>query len=88
MFGGRAMPVPAERGLALPRLHFLASNAPKRLAAVLRPDPLGEVKRPLRAPRRSEGQIREHSLAAVTSALRRGGVTEVRVGGRRLIRRT
>ena len=45
MFGGQAMPVSAETALAF-RLHFLATNAPKRLEAGLPSDPLEELKRP------------------------------------------
>ena len=48
------------------RLCFQFKMHNKRLAAVLRPDPLGSVssviKRSSRPPRRSESQRREHSL--------------------------
>jgi hypothetical protein len=44
----------------------------KRLAAGLRPDPLGELERSPRPPSRSGCHGREHSIAAVRGALRRG----------------
>ena len=49
----------------------------KRLAAGLRLDPLGELKRSLRPPSRSGGQGREHSLDEVRGVFRRGGWMEV-----------
>ena len=57
------------------------------LAAGLRLDPLVELSAPSGPISRNGCQGREHSLAAVRSALRRRWVTEVRVSGRRLIRR-
>ena len=62
-----------------PDFIFKSQMQQKRLAAGLRPDPLGELQRSPRPPSRSGCHGREHSLAAVRDALRRGrGRVEVR----------
>jgi hypothetical protein len=45
----------------LPDNSFSTQNAPKRLTAGLRPDPLGELKRTSKSLSRSGGHGREHS---------------------------
>ena len=41
MFGGRALPEPAERALALPTLHFQVSNVAKTFSGRAPPGPAG-----------------------------------------------
>ena len=54
MFGGRALPGPAERELKRsPDFIFKSQMHQKRLAAELRPDPLGELQRSPRPANRS-----------------------------------
>jgi len=70
MFGGRASSGPAER--ALPILHFQATNAPKTFGGWAPLGPAGGAIKLLQLPSRGRCTGREHSLAAVRSALRRG----------------
>ena len=70
MFGGRALSGPAER--ALPILHFQATNAPKTFGGWAPLGPAGGAIKLLQLPSRGRCTGREHSLAAVRSALRRG----------------
>ena len=70
MFGGRASSGPAER--AVPILHFQATNATKTFGGWAPPGPAGGALQLPQLPSRGGCTGREHSLAVVRSALRRG----------------